>query len=196
MGTGAQVASGGVSAYGQMAAARAQSQALDYNAQIQDRNVEIAEQNATWAAQEGDQAVSQSQMKTRALYGATKANQGASGVRLDSGSDVEVRASEVQTGMQDALTIRSNAARKAYGFETQAAGAEAQAQLDRAQSKNAITSGTISAGGTILGSLAKASQYSSFLKGNSILDTGSVISDSSTADEVLPWASEAAMLSV
>jgi hypothetical protein len=52
--------------------------------------------------------------------------------------------------MLDALTIRSNSAKKAYADEVQANSDTAQGQLDTMAGDNAKTAGEISAGGTLL----------------------------------------------
>lgn len=165
------LAGGAVNAYGQIQASKAQSQADNFNAQVAEQNAIIATQKQQWAGEEGDQAASISQMKTAAKVGATQANQGASGVEVGTGSNVDVISSEREIGMMDALTIRSNAARQAYGYATEAYSDKAQAALDTYAGKNAITAGNIGAVSTLLGSAAKSTQYDNFMGNNSVFSS-------------------------
>lgn len=162
----AAVAGTGISAYGQYQSGKAEKNAAEYNAQIAEQNAEIATQKAKWATQIGEQDVSQSQLKTRAEIGGIEANQGASGVRIDSGSSQDVRQSAREMGMLDALTIRSNAARQAYGYMTEEASDKAQAKLDRYAGKSAETAGKIKAATTLIGGAGDT--YSNFIGSKSI----------------------------
>lgn len=168
---GASMAGSAVSAYGQLQSSQAASTAANYNAQVAENNAGISTQQAMWVGQKGVQAASNSQMKTAATVGSIKANQGASGVEIGTGSNADVVTSAREVGMLDALTIRSNAAREAYGYQTQAVSEKAQAQLDRFAAKNDISAGKINAATTLLGGAAKAAQYMNFQQGNSVLNT-------------------------
>lgn len=162
------IAGGGVSAYGQMYQAQATANADNFNAMVATENAAIATQKGKWAGEEGDQNASASEMKTAAKVGSTQANQGASGVTVGSGSSADVISSEKELGMLDALTIRSNAARSAYGYATEAYSDKAQSALDTYSAKNAITAGQIGAVSTLLGSAAQGSQYGIYQNNNSI----------------------------
>lgn len=134
--------------------ASAQAAAAGYNAKI-------AAQNAALTGAEGEAKVGQSLASTRARIGATLASQGASGIDVNTGSNVDVRESEAKLGALDALTIRSNAAREAYGYS-------AQSQLDTAQAQNAQTAGQISSTASILGGVGStASSLAKYLAKNS-----------------------------
>jgi hypothetical protein len=54
-------------------------------------------------------------------------------------------------------TIRAGAARKAYGFDVEAVGQEATAQLDRMSASNAKTASYLQAGSSILGTIGSVS---------------------------------------
>jgi hypothetical protein len=82
--------------------------------------------------------------------GRTKAAQAASGIDVNSGSAVSVQASERMLGMLDALTIRSNAARAAYGYQAEAGNEIARSKMLRQRGKMARISGLMDASGTIL----------------------------------------------
>lgn len=180
------LAAAGTQAYGQWYSAKATSASEKYNAQVAEQNAGIATQKAQWAAQEGEQNASLSEQQSRAKLGAITANQGASGVSVDSGSSADVRSSAQQAGMLDALTIRSNAAREAYGYQTQSTSDIGQSELDRSSAGNAQTGGAISAGGTILGGAARANDaFHSYTASHTILSTGTAYGGSNPTDDAV-----------
>lgn len=163
----------GLQAFGQIQQGKAAANAANYNSEIAGNNATIARQNATFAGEEGEEKAAQEEQQTRGRVGALVANEGAAGLDVNSGSDVNVRASASETGMLDALNIRSNAARQAYGYQTQASSYDAQAKLDKQQAKQDKTAGYIGAFTSVLGSTASAGMngaYDSWL-GNSALPT-------------------------
>lgn len=159
----ATLASTAVGAAGQIGQSRANAAAAGYNAKVAAQNAQLATQNANYVGAQGEQNVAAEGAKTRAGEGAITASQGASGVKLNSGSSVDVRESAAKIGMLNALNVRSQAARQAYGYQTQAVSDTAQSQLYRSQQKADKESGIINAGATILGGIGAASAYSKFL---------------------------------
>jgi hypothetical protein len=160
--------SAALSAAGSIAKGNATASADRYNANVADLNSKQQTQNATWAAQAGDQQAAMSQQKTRATVGAITANQAASGIETNTGSAVAVRAGAAENGMLDAMTIRSNAARQAYGYQVQAASDKAQASQDRSEASDAETAGYIGAGSSVLGAAANPNaNWSSLSSGGS-----------------------------
>ena len=156
---------GGVGAIQQGNAASASA---GYNAQIAANNAKIATQNAGYAGAEGEYNVGVAGARTSAQVGATLANQGASGIDVNTGSAVNVRESEAKVGMLNALNIRSEAARKAYGYQTEAVSDTAQSQLDKSQASADKTAGLIKAGATVLGGVGSAGlAYGNFLAASS-----------------------------
>lgn len=152
-----------VGAVGSYEQGQAQKQAYDYQAQVARNNAKIAQQNASWATQIGDTQAVNEGMKTRAQVGAIKAAQAASGIDVNTGSAVDVRSSASELGELNALTIRSNAARQAYGYQVQGTSDIAQAQLDVYSGNQAQTAGYIGAFGSLLGGASSAGgQYIKF----------------------------------
>jgi hypothetical protein len=154
---GASVAGAGVAAYGSIEASEAQAASAKYNSEIATQNAVLAQRNATSAAQAGEQQVAVQQQKTRSEVGAIEANQAASNINVDSGSAVDVRSSAAELGELNALTVRSNAAKQAYGYETEAVGYKEQAALDTSAAEQDITAGEIGASTSLLGGLSSAS---------------------------------------
>lgn len=159
----ASLGSSAISAIGSIAQSRAASASAGYNAKVAQQNAQLATQNAQFTGAEGEQNVAAAGAKTRAALAATVANQGASGVDINSGSSVNVRESEAKLGTLNALNIRSQAARQAYGFQTQSASDTGQAALLRKQQVSDQVGGYLNAGSTVLGGVGKASQYTNWL---------------------------------
>ena len=167
----AGVASAGVGAYGSISSGIAQSNQAKAEAQVAANNATIAQQNAVRASQSGEQQAAESEQKTRAQVGAIKAAQAANGTDVNSGTNVDVRSSAAAQGELNALTIRSNAARTAYGYQTQSQSYQTQSNLDNSQASNAAISGGINGASTLLSGAGKAAQYI----GGSGMNAGSAV---------------------
>lgn len=151
----ATVVAAGISAYGAVSSANAQSNANKYNATIATDNAQIAKQNADFAAISGRAQAEQAALQTRAKIGGIKAQQAASGVDVDSGTDLDVRSSAQELGELNAINVRSNAVRQAYGYQNQSFSDTAQSSLDRYGASSAQTAGDISASSTLIGGIGK-----------------------------------------
>jgi len=156
----AALASAGIGAMGAIQQGNAQSAAAGYQSEIAKNNAKINAQNAEFQGAVGEVNAGNLQMKTRAQVGATKANQGASGITVGQGSGSDVLASERELGKLSAMQARSDAARKAYGFRTEEASDTAQSQLLKKQASYDKTAGYVNAGTTILGGVGSAALYS------------------------------------
>lgn len=153
---GASALGGVTGAVGAYQQGQAEAGAARYNASMARQNAAIAEQNAAIAGQSGEQQAAMQEQKTRATVGAIKAGQAAAGVDVSTGSAVDVRSSAAELGELDALTVRSNAAREAFGYRQQAVGMKAESALDEYQAETAGTAGEIGAASTLLGGLGSA----------------------------------------
>lgn len=150
-----------------------------YNSEVAANNALIDKQRATLAGQEGEVNAATEEQKTKAKIGGILANQGASGVDVNSGSASDVRASEAMVGAQDAINIRANAARTAYGYQTQASNDEAQSELDRAKAGSDQRAGLIGGATTVLSDVANPQgPFASYMSQNS-LDSNDVWTDDS-----------------
>jgi len=157
IGTAISIASAGIGAVGAMQQADAQRQSAEFNAKVAENNAKVAQQKAISASQAGEQQAAIKEQETRSKVGAMLAAQGASGVDVNTGSAAKVRVGESQLGHMDAMTIRSNAAKTAYGYQTEETNFQNQASVDKATASNAPIAGAISAGGALLGGLGSAS---------------------------------------
>ena len=153
---GAGIAGAGISAIGSYESGQATAAAADYQSQVAANNAMIARQNASMTEASGASKEAAQGMKTRAVVGSTKAAQGANNVDVNTGSNAAVRQSEVKLGALDALTIRSNTAREAFGYEVAATSDTAESGLLQQEGSQAQTAGDINALGTFLNDSASA----------------------------------------
>lgn len=146
----AGVAGAGVSAAGQYGGMQAQSANAAYQAQVAANNAKIALANQGMDIASGEVDAGNQGLKTRAVVGATKAGQAASGVDVNSGSSVAVRQGESELGNLDALTIRSNAAKKGYADLVQSTSSIAESKLLGSESSQAADAAPWAATGSLL----------------------------------------------
>lgn len=151
---------GGVSAVQQGNAAAASA---NYNAQVAEMNAGISDQNARDALERGKLEEQQKRQEIAAITGRQKASMAANGIDIGFGSPLDTLVDTAMLGEIDALTIRSNAAREAYGYKVDGANGRADAVLSRANAKSAKTGGYLSAFGTVLGGAADTYKYRSSL---------------------------------
>jgi hypothetical protein len=152
----ATVASTTIGAYGQYQAGQAAKQAGDYNAAIARNNQIIAERAAVDAEKRGEIAADEQRRKTARIAGAQRAAFGSSGLALDSAYSMDILGDTAAFGELDALTIKSNAQREAYGYRVQGMNYAAEEVMSRVRGKNANTAGMISAASTLIGGGATA----------------------------------------
>lgn len=148
---GLTVAGGAVTAYGQYSSGQAQDKAYQYKAGVAQLNQQVAKQNADYYRKAGEVEAEKSGFASRWREGNIKAGQGASNIDVNSGTSSMVQDSQKEIGRWDQATIRSNAARRAYGAEVEGINYSAQANIDRMAGANAARAGGISAVGTLLG---------------------------------------------
>lgn len=126
--TGAQGAE--TTAAANAAADNFKAQEYQYQAGVARANQVIAERNANYAIYAGEEQAQEGGMKLRAEIGQTKAQQGAGGLDVNSGSDAAVRTSEYNIGQENIAITRNNAAKVAYGYDVEAFQASQQAAWD------------------------------------------------------------------
>ena len=158
-----------VVAIGMLVKGFADAASYKYQAGVAAVNQKIAMQNAEFSRAVGESKAEISGIKTAQEVGKTKVAQGASGFRAGEGSGAKVIESEQMIGAAEQNTIRSNAARAAYGHEVEALNFGAQSTLYSRASSNAKVSAFIDAGSSLLGGASgtadKWMQYSSMVGG-------------------------------
>ena len=154
-----------VKAGGELYKGFADAASYKYQSGVAAVNQKIALQNAEFSRAVGESKAESSGIKTAQQVGQTKATQGASGFRAEEGSGGKVVESEQMIGAAEQDTIRSNAARAAYGHEVEAINFGAQSKLYSMASTNSKISGTINATSSFLGGASSTSdkwmQYNS-----------------------------------
>lgn len=156
-----------VSVSGQMQQAQAQKASANYQSEVAAGNQKIATQSADYAAASGEQQAAIQEQKTRAQIGSISAAEGSSGVDINSPTATAVRTSQGELGALDAQTIRSNAARTAYGYETQSTNFGNIASAETATGQNAETAGEVGGAGALLSGVGNASLNYAKVMGNS-----------------------------
>ena len=138
-------------AYGAYATGQANSNAANYQAAVARNNAIVAEEHARYALEAGRIGEQNQRQKTAQMIGAQRAQMAASGIDIGSGTPLNLQASTAQVGELDALTIRNNAMRQAYGYRVQASDFGANAGLLDMQASNSRKAGTIGAISSIVG---------------------------------------------
>jgi hypothetical protein len=159
----ATVGSTAMSMIGQSQQASAQAGMASYQSEIARRNAQIMEWNARRAEQEGRIAEDQQRQKTSLIQGAQRAALASQGGDVNEGSNLDILGDTERAGEFDALTLRSNAALKAYGYRLQGAGGEAQAGLYDLSAANATANLPFALGSTLLaGASSVAGKWKGF----------------------------------
>lgn len=133
----------------------AQKQALEYQSQVAANNAITAQRQAQYAIEAGREKSQQESLKQAAIGGEIKAAQGASGVDVNTGSNVAVQKSHRMLGALDTETTMNNAELTAYGYRTQAANFQAQSGLYAYEAPQAEIGADIGAAGTVAGAAGK-----------------------------------------
>lgn len=122
-GMGPLYASMGVSAASSLVTGYAQSRAIRskgaYDASIANTNAAMADLAGEQTIAAGDIAAGRKDLETQQKVGEQRAAQGASGVDVGSGSAAITRGATELVGNVDAMTIRNNASRRAFGYQVQ-----------------------------------------------------------------------------
>lgn len=127
-------------------------------AKLQDYNASVADLQAQDAVARGAEQENRYRSQIRGAIGAQRTSFAAGNIDVSFGSAVDVQADAARLGELDALTIQTNAAREAWGFNVQAFDYRQQAAIDRKAGANQMLAGeqaqTASrwqVGGTIVG---------------------------------------------
>ncbi len=153
----ATAAGGAASATGSIMSGQANAKSYQYQAGIAKMNEQVAKQDADYSRAVGETEAQKSGMATRFTLGKIKAAQSGSGLDINTGSAKAVQESEQEIGSHNEAVIRSTAAKRAYGYEVEAAQASAQGEIYKSAAKNAQTAGYIGAATSILGSASSVS---------------------------------------
>lgn len=140
----------GIATASHLQAAQAASLRGRFENDIAERNAKLAEKQGEDALNVGNFEENRMRLQTEQEEGATRAAAGASGASVASGSAVDVRASQQLVGDVDALTIRNNAARQAWGYDVEAANERMQGRLALLAGENEAATERTGAATTLL----------------------------------------------
>ena len=165
------VAGGLLGAFSAKSSSNSKAKELQYKAGIARINAQIARQNADWTRRAGEVGAQQKGMEGRFRLGQTKVIQSGKGLDVNTGSNAAVQEAEHEISQYDQSMIRSNAAHRAYGFETEAVGKEAEAGLLDMGVESVNTAGNYAAASSILGGATSVAdkwmQYNTTFGGSS-----------------------------
>jgi len=141
---------GGFQASSQWQAGNAQSKVDLYNAQVAANNAKVDALQSDDAIARGSTAETVHRKQVKALIGSQRASLAASGVDVNDGSALDVQTDSARQGETDALTIRANAAREAWGYKVKQVNDLSQEQQYKTQSQIDKAAGKRNAAGTII----------------------------------------------
>mgnify|MGYP000066526460 CR=1 FL=1 len=156
MGFSMSLVGAAASAGGAYASSKARKNAFGAQGEIDLNNAQVNEWQAQQAEAAGADQERTSRLHTQQVVGAQRAAMAANGVDLGVGSAAEVTASSKVVGEHDALAIRDNASRAAWGYRTQAQYNRntAEAAFSAADAINPL----VSAGSSLMTSAGSVSQ--------------------------------------
>jgi hypothetical protein len=139
-----------VSAGGSVMGGLSQASASHYQAEVARNNAQTEAQNASHASAATADAAEQQSLKGANRQAAVKGALAANGVDVNSGSAVNVEASDREQAKLDTLNTESNGQQQVYGYRVQSGNFNAQSGLDQQQADQAPVGAAFGA----LGSLA------------------------------------------
>lgn len=122
-----------------------------FNAQVARNNKIISDRRAEDALARGVEAEATQRRKTEAVKGAQKVAFGAGGIQLGTGTAADVLAGTATIGELDALTIRNNARREAYGFRLQGEQELAAGELAEFEGRSRAGATLLTTAGSVAG---------------------------------------------
>ena len=135
--------------YTQSRAIKAQG---SYEAGVYEQNARLAQMQAEDAIERGDQDARTYQLQVKRLMGSQRARLAAQGLDLGYGSALDIQEDTAMLGAMDALTIRNNAYREAWGYKVQALDYSGRAAFTSLTAKSKASQ-TILTGGMQLANL-------------------------------------------
>ncbi len=132
---------------GSLISASANASAASYQSAIASMNAKIAEQNAQQERERAALEAQKSDQEARQLMGEQRALQGASGISMDSRSQMLTRKSASQVARMDALNIATEGESNARNLENQASAYGVQSKMYKSAAKYAMIGGVFDAAG-------------------------------------------------
>jgi len=145
------VAGAAASAAGAGMGAAAQNSQLQFQAQVAKNNEKYSKWMAADAESRGSKEEDKQRERTGLIIGAQRASLGASGTDVNEGSALDLQVDAATLGEMDAITIRNNANREAWGHRVQASNFANEAKV----AKSSQSSPWLAVGSSLLGSASQ-----------------------------------------
>lgn len=142
VGTGTSVVGAIKSGNAQKRAGQAGQRAAESGADLLEANAAIADLQAADAIARGLEEEQRYRSVIRGAIGSQRAGFAAGNINVNEGSAVDVQADAAMLGELDALTIRTNAAREAWGYNVQAFDHRKRAEITRREGVMIAESGS------------------------------------------------------
>jgi hypothetical protein len=122
-------------------AGEAEQRSAESQADLSEYNAAVADVQAHDAEDRGALDADRFRTRTRVLIGEQRTGFAAGNVDVGFGSAVDVQADAAFMGEMDALTIRTNAAREAWGYRIEGEDQRMRAEIQREEGANAAAAG-------------------------------------------------------
>lgn len=158
LGLGVGAASTTMGAYGAYQEAQAARDAANYNANIQEQNAAIKDIQAQQALKMGEHDIAKAKEEGYQKIETQRASYAASGVKVDSGSALDVVVEQAGRNQYDQSVIKFSADMSAWGLNADASNLRQQAAITRATGKS-ISPGYAAASSLLGGTTSLLNQY-------------------------------------
>jgi hypothetical protein len=138
------------------ASAKAQRAEGDFQASIYESNARIQALMAEDAIIRGDKEAVKAKQLAKRIIGSQRAAMGAQGIDLESGSALDIQEETASLGAEEALNIRNNAWREAWGYRAQGSEYLSRASFAKITGKNTSKNTLLTGGLSALKGLAYA----------------------------------------
>ena len=161
-----------VSAASNMMNAYTQSEAIKskgkYEQQVAESNARFLDLQAEDSLNRGEKAASRIKREAGSFQSSQRAGYAGQNVDVNSGAALEAQLDTAQMGELDALTVKNNAWREAWGYKTQAINERGKGRMARLTSKTEANQTLINGGFKMAQDLA----FASYAKGGSATQSG------------------------
>lgn len=124
----------------QLSSSYAQSSAIEsegnYEKSIADINARFSNINAEDAIKRGDKEATELKKQAKRLIGTQRTSLAAQGIDIESGSALDLQEDTAGQAEMDAMTIRNNAWKEAWGYRVQSQNYSMQGEFAKLSSKN------------------------------------------------------------
>jgi hypothetical protein len=135
----------------------------DYQNKMSFINSQFAEMQARDAINRGEIKAGEVRKAGKQVVGAQKAALAAQGIDISSGSALEIQQDTDRLNQLDAMQVRNNAWREAWGYKVEASQATAQGQMamiaGKAKAKSTLMTGGMTAANQTAGGFASAGYF-------------------------------------